>query len=325
MLVVVLSNVAAVVAEDVGAFGLGVLCEVFGFDRSADGLPRYDFAVTTPTPGRVRTETGLALIVEEGLERLATADLVAIPCWGRHDAPPPAALIDALHAVVERGGRVMSACTGAFVLASAGLLDGRRATTHWLYADRLAARFPAVRWDPDVLYVDEGSVLTGAGTAATVDLCLHVVRAEHGAAVANAIARRMVVPPHRAGGQAQYVVRPLPGPEAGRSPRALGEVLAWAQSHLAEPLTVADLAGRAAMSPRSFARHFAAATGTTPHAWLLEQRLTLAQSLLETADLPLDAVAERSGFGSATTLRHHFTRQRGVSPQSYRRTFRRTA
>jgi transcriptional regulator GlxA family with amidase domain len=222
----------------------------------------------------------------------------------------------ALRDVVARGGRVMSVCSGAFVLAAAGLLDGRRATTHWRYAAALAERYPRIDVDQNVLYVDAGPVLTSAGTAAGIDLCLHLVREEHGTAVANAVARRMVVPPHRDGGQAQYVEAPVPAPRRDD----LGDLLTWAVEHLDQPLSVESLAARALMSPRTFARRFRAATGTTPYAWLLHQRTLLAQRLLE-AGHGVEEVARRSGFGSAATLREHFARARGTSPSAYQRAF----
>ncbi len=314
-----LRDVAVAVCDGVSVFELGVLCEVFGTDRSADGLPRYDFAVCAAEPGPLRTSSGFTVVPEHGLERLASADLVAVPAWRSVAEPPPEALLDALRAAVARGARVMSVCSGAFVLAAAGLLDGRRATTHWRHARALAERYPLVDVDPNVLYVDAGQVLTSAGTAAGIDLCLHLVRAEHGAAIANAVARRMVVPPHREGGQAQYVETPVPDSPAADD---LGEVLDWAAGHLDQPLTVEALAGRALMSPRTFARRFRAATGTTPHHWLLGQRLLLAERLLEHGDHSVEEVARRAGFGSAATLRHHFGRARGTTPRAYQRTFR---
>jgi transcriptional regulator GlxA family with amidase domain len=312
-----LRDVAVAVCDGVSAFELGVVCEVFGVDRTDTGLPGYDFAVCAAEPPPLRSGGGFLVTPAYGLDRLATADLVAVPHWRSLDEPPPAALLDALRAVVARGGRVMSVCSGAFVLAAAGLLDGRRATTHWRYAAALAARYPLVDVDPNVLYVDSGPVLTSAGTAAGIDLCLHIVRSEHGAAVANAVARRMVVPPHRDGGQAQFVETPVPVP---RRPDDLGEVLDWAAAHLDRPLSVEDLARRAVMSPRTFARRFKAVTGTTPYAWLLHQRTLLAQRLLEDG-FPVEEVARRSGFGSAATLREQFARARGTSPSAYRRTF----
>ncbi|HEX8003448.1 MAG TPA: helix-turn-helix domain-containing protein [Mycobacteriales bacterium] len=312
-----LRNVAVAVCDGVSVFELGVVCEVFGIDRSDTGLPRYDFAVCAAEPGVLRSGGGFGVVAEHGLDRLAAADLVAVPHWRSVTERPPEALLQALRDVVDRGGRVMSVCSGAFVLAAAGLLDGRRATTHWKYAAQLAEHYPLVDVDPNVLYVDAGPVLTSAGTAAGIDLCLHVVREEHGPAVANAVARRMVVPPHRDGGQAQYVEAPVPLP---RRDDGLADVLAWAVEHLDRPLSVDDLAARALMSPRTFARRFRAATGTTPYAWLLHQRTLHAQRLLENG-LAVEEVARRAGFGSAATLREHFGRIRGTSPSAYRRSF----
>lgn len=318
-----LRDVVAVVWDGFGAFGLGVAAEVFGDDRTAAGLPGYRFDLAAETPGRVRTGTGFAVHVEHGLERLETADLVLVLGWEDVDQVPSEALCEALRAAVDRGARVMSHCTGAFVVAAAGLLDGRRCTTHWLYAEELARRYPSAQVDPGVLYVEDGPVISSAGTAAGIDACLHLLRAEHGAAVANEIARRMVVPPHRDGGQAQYVQAPVAGlGTAVDDGSRLRQALVWAQENLAEPVSVDELARRALMSPRSFARHFRATTGTTPHAWLLSQRLQRAQHLLETTDLSIDDVAERCGFGAATTLRGHFSRRFTTSPQAYRRAFR---
>ena len=311
--------VSAVVADGmVGAFGLGVAAEVFGYDRRAMGLPRFDFGLVGEQPGSVRTDTGIGLTVEHGLERLARSDIVTITAWELFDRVPAPALLDALREVHARGGQLISQCTGAFVLAATGLLDGQRATTHWRYAGELAARFPAVRVDPAVLYVDNGQVITGAGTAAGVDALLHLVRREWGATAANALARNMVVPPHRDGGQAQFIDAPV----ATCADDLLGAVLEWALAHLAEDITVDSLARRALMSPRSFARKFKATTGTTPHAWLLGQRLAAAEALLEDSDAPVEEIARLVGFGTAAGLREQFTRRRGVSPRAYRQTFR---
>jgi transcriptional regulator GlxA family with amidase domain len=315
----VLKNVVALVYDGVGSFGLGAVSEVFGYDRSADGLPGYDFAVAAEKPGPVRTDTGLLIFAEHGLERLAAADLVCVLGYGRTEAEPPEPLLQALRDVVDRGGRIMSHCSGAFVLAASGLLDGRTVATHWLHADELARRYPRVRVDRDVLYVDDDPIFSSAGIAAGIDTCLYLLRREHGAGVANAVARRMVVPPHREGGQAQYVTSAVP--EVGETSR-LREVLVWAQANLETDLSVDELAARALMSPRSFARHFRSATGSTPHAWLLSQRMGCAEHLLESTELSVDEVARRSGLGSAATLRHHFARRLGTSPQAYRRTFR---
>jgi len=231
-------------------------------------------------------------------------------------------LLDALRAAYERGTRIASLCSGAFVLAHAGLLDGKRATTHWMYAGLLAQMFPRIDVDPSVLYIDEGQVLTAAGTAAGIDLCLHMVRQDHGAQAANLFARRMVVPPHRSGGQAQYVEAPLP-PKVDEDP--LGETMSWAVTHLDEPLTVQAMASHAHLSPRTFARQFLAMTGTSPLRWLLVQRVAAAQRLLETADLTVDHVAQACGLGSAANLRLHFGRVVGTSPTAYRKAFRQRA
>ncbi len=316
-----LKNVVAYVQDDIGTFGLGVASEVFGYDRSADGLPSYDFAICALKPGPIRTDTGLVIQVDHGIERFAEADLIIILSWDHCQRSQPEPVLAAMRAAIARGATVMSHCTGAFVLAAAGLLDGLRATTHWQYSALLADRYPAVCVDPDVLYIDEGQILTSAGTAAGIDLCLYLLRREHGARVANAIARRMVVPAHRDGGQAQYVEAPLP--ECDDSSHLI-EVLDWARANLDGELTVDAMAARALTSPRSFARHFRAATGTTPHAWVLSQRMARAEELLEAGDLPVEEVARLAGFGTAAALRLHFARRRGVPPRSYRRTFRRT-
>lgn len=309
----------AVLALDGGhAFELGVFCEVFGIDRSDDGLPRYDFAVVSAGGGAVTTKHGFQVRTPHGLERLASADLVCVPA-GDLGVPQPPALFEALRDVVARGAQVLSICTGAFVLGAAGLLDGRRCTTHWRYTDELARRHPSTRVEPDVLYVDDSPVITGAGTAAGVDTCLYLVAKEHGSAVANAIARRMVTSPHRDGGQRQYRPRPIPQPNTG----SLTPVLTWIEANLDQELTVQDMARHAHLSPRTFARRFHEEVGTTPLQWLTGQRVLLAQHHLETTDEPITAIARRTGFGTVDTLRHHFTRRLGTTPVSYRRAFRR--
>jgi transcriptional regulator GlxA family with amidase domain len=309
-------NVVAVVGERVAAFELGIICQVFGLDRSDDGLPRHDFAVCAAEPGLIPTTSGFAVEVRHGLDRLRDADLVTVPAWPTLDAPIDPAIRRALGDAAGRA-TILSVCSGAFALADAGLLDGRRATTHWQFAARLAAKYPLVTVDPDVLYVEDGPILTSAGAAAGIDACLHLVRARYGAATANALARRMVVPAYREGGQAQYVDLPVP------STPGLAGLLDWMRAHLDEPLTVTDLAARAHLAPRTFARRFKETTGATPHRWLLDQRLQHAEHLLETTDLTVDTVAARAGFGSGDTLRHHFAARRGVSPHTYRRTFAR--
>jgi transcriptional regulator GlxA family with amidase domain len=312
-------TVAVVVFDRVAVFELAVPCEVFGIDRSAHGVPNYRLSVCAAEPPPLRTGAGFTIDALPGLAPLRRADTVIVPAWRDIDETPPEALLRALRRAHDRGARVASLCSGAFVLAHAGLLDGRRATTHWMYADVLAERFPAVDVDRSVLYVDEGRVLTSAGTAAGIDLCLHMVRQDHGAEVANVFARRMVVPPHRDGGQAQFVSAPRP-PACADDPVA--RTLDWAMAHLDDDLTVAALAGRAAMSARTFARRFVAATGTTPLQWLLVQRVLTAQRLLETTDLPIERVAERCGLGTAANLRTQFGRHLGTTPTGYRRTFR---
>jgi len=313
-------TVAAVVTHGVSPFELGVACEVFGLDRRELVDPWYRFIVCSLVDEPVRTKSGggLHLQTEHRLADLEQADTIVVPMWHLDDEPG-AELVDALRAAHARGARILSFCSGAFLLAHAGLLDGRRATTHWMYADRLVARYPQIDVEPDVLYVVDGNVMTSAGTAAAIDLCLHVVRLDHGAEVANAVARRMVVPPHRDGGQAQFIQAPVPTITDAADP--FRETLDWALEHLDQPLTVEVLARRSATSPRTFARRFVAATGTTPLQWLLRQRVLLAQRLLETSDEPVERVAQSCGFGTAAGMRVHFQRQVGTSPMAYRRTF----
>jgi transcriptional regulator GlxA family with amidase domain len=316
-----LQRVAVLVLDNVAPFELGVICEVFGTDRTADGFPGYEFHVCSPGGATVRTTSGWLLTPTDDLTALDHADLVAVPAHPIGCPAPPEA-VAALRRAAERGAQVLSVCSGAFLLGEAGLLDGRRCTTHWKHAGELARRFPAAKVDPDVLYVADDHIATSAGTAAGIDLCLHLVRREHGSAVATALARRMVVPPHRDGGQAQYIETPVPEHHRGDD---LSEVLAWARAHLDTELTVRRLAARANMSPRTFARRFLAVTGTTPHQWLVTQRVEMAQRLLEETDHAVEVVAQESGFGTAAMLRHHFGLRRGTSPQLYRRTFRRYA
>jgi transcriptional regulator GlxA family with amidase domain len=312
-----LSAVAVLAYEGVSAFGLGVTAEVFGCDRRAEGLPRYDYAVTAAQPGLLRTDVGMPVLVEAGLDRLASADLAVVVCWDDIATRPPEPVLQALRTVVSRGGRVLSQCTGAFVLAAAGLLDGRRATTHWQYAGQLARRYPEIEVDPGVLYVDQGQVITSAGTAAGIDACLHVVRVEHGAAAANQLARRMVVAPHRDGGQAQFVPVLVDSPGGQAELAGLRE---WVQHHLHHPVTVADMARRVHMSPRTFARWFRAHTGTTPHHWLTSQRLIPAQELLERTDRGIEQIAADCGL-TPLMLRRHFASRWDITPQAYRRRF----
>ncbi|MEU7103146.1 helix-turn-helix domain-containing protein [Streptomyces longwoodensis] len=310
-----MTSVALAVTDGMLHFELGVAQEVFGAAPAAVTGPWYDVAVCGPHPvrvGRFRVEP------DRGLDALPAADTVIVPGWADVDADPPGDLVDAVRAAHDAGARVVSLCTGAFVLAAAGLLDGRRATTHWAHTDVLAARYPRVEVDPGVLYVDGGTVLTSAGKAASLDLCLHLVRLDHGSAVANTVARNLVVPPHRSGGQAQFVTRPVPDHDA----HPLTALIPWVVERLDQPLTVEDLARRAGMSSRHLTRHFRAATGTTPLQWLLAQRIRHAQELLEKTDDGIDGIAAATGMGTATTLRRHFNRVVGVPPDTYRRTFR---
>lgn len=313
--------VAGVAGRQVAGFELGVATEVFGLDRSELVDPWYEFRLVAITDEPiVVTDGGFTISTPWRLADLADADTIVIPAWAALGDPALPALLDALRAAHARGARLVSVCSGAFLLAETGLLDGRRATTHWRYADQLAKRYPEIDVDPDVLYVDGGDgIYTSAGTAAGIDLSLHIVRLDHGAEIANAVARRMVVAAHRDGGQSQFVAVPVP---AEPDDDTLAAVLDWALEHLDEPLSVEDLARRALMSPRTFARRFRAATGTTPLQWLLRQRIALAQRLLETTELSVELIAGRCGFGSATPLRVHFRRVTGTTPLTYRRTFR---
>ncbi|GAA1347499.1 GlxA family transcriptional regulator [Saccharothrix algeriensis] len=306
-----LTSVAVPVVDGLAPFEFGVICEVFAVDRSDEGVPRLDFRVCGERPGEpVRTSVGASLVPDHGLDALATADLVAVPAITIRDEYPRA-LLDA----VAGARTLLSVCTGSFVLGAAGRLDGLRCTTHWQHADELAERFPSARVDPDVLFVDEGDVITSAGTAAGIDACLHLVRRELGAAVATAIARRMVVTPQRDGGQRQFI-----RPTTVRAD-SLQPTLAWMLDRLDVEHTVASLAAHARMSERTFARRFAAETGTTPHRWLVTQRVLRARQLLEETRLSVEAVAHRCGFATAALLRHHFNAVVGVAPKDYRRSF----
>ncbi|MFK0252258.1 helix-turn-helix domain-containing protein [Streptomyces sp. NPDC090445] len=310
-----MTTVALAITDGMLHFELSLAIEVFGADLTHIVDPWYDFALCGPSAVRVDR---FRLDPDHGLDHLRRADTVIVPGWADVDQDPPAELVDAVRAAHEAGARVASLCTGAFVLAAAGLLDGRRATTHWAHTEELTRRHPQVTVDPDVLYVDNGSVLTSAGKAAAMDLCLHLVRLDHGSAVANTIARRLVVPPHRDGGQAQFVTTPVPAP--GNHP--LARLFPWVLERLDQALTVEDLARQAGMSSRHLGRHFRSVTGTTPLQWLLTQRIRHAQELLETTDDTVDTIATATGMGTATTLRRHFARTVGVPPDTYRRTFR---
>ncbi|RKT24936.1 AraC family transcriptional regulator /AraC family transcriptional regulator with amidase-like domain [Paraburkholderia sp. RAU2J] len=313
-------HIVAVVAFDrISPFHLSVPCVVFGEDRRGSGLPDFDLRVCAAETGALTTTAGFSIAVTHGLDALAEAHTVIVPSWRDPDEAPPAALLDALRAAHARGAQLVGLCLGAFVLAAAGILDNRPASTHWAWADDFARRYPRVRLDPDVLYVDDGNVMTSAGTAAGLDCCLHVLRKLCGAQAANYVARRLVVPPHRQGGQAQFVQQPMPPNLRGDR---LSGLLDWLSGNLHLPHTLDTLAGRALMSRRTFTRRFRLATGTTVGAWLLAQRLARAQQLLESTDASVEAIAGNAGFGSAASLRQHFGEAFRTSPSAWRREFR---
>jgi transcriptional regulator GlxA family with amidase domain len=313
-------TVAAVVDQGALTFDFAIPCEVFGLDRSDIVDPWYEFLVVAAGERRVRTQTGFVVEAPHGLEALARAGTIVVPGWSDPDDEPSDALKQALVEAYERGARLVSLCTGAFVLAATGLLDDRRATTHWMYAERLRSRYPRVQLDPDVLYVAEERVFTSAGTAAGIDLCLHVVALDHGLDVAATVARRLVMPLFRAGGQAQYVDTPI-APDPG----GLSALLDWGRANLHAGITVDDLARHGALSPRTLTRRFRSAVGMPPGEWLQRERLRLAQRLLERTDDPMETVARRAGYDSAVTMRAQFAARLHTSPRGYRRSFRSAA
>jgi transcriptional regulator GlxA family with amidase domain len=310
-----LKKVVLLALPGVAPFEFGVVCEVFGIDRSDSGGPRFDFTIATADPGPVPTSLGYDMIISSDLSVAADADLIAVSAHVIEDFDER--YLEVIRAAEARGAWVLSLCSGAFVLAQAGILDGRRATTHWLHADQLAEQYPAVTVDPDVLFVQDGNVVTGAGTAAGIDAALHIVRTELGASVTNVVARRMVVPPQRDGGQSQYIQSPVT-PVCADS---FAQVADWMLENLGEDLTVDQLARRALMSSRTFARRFRADMGTTPSAWLNRQRIIRAQQLLEETDASLETVAQDTGFGTASVMRHHFVKVLQTTPTAYRRAF----
>jgi AraC family transcriptional regulator, transcriptional activator FtrA len=311
-------RVAIAVTAGVPLFELAVPAEVFGRPRAHFDVPWwYHAQLCAAEPGDICVAAGLLLQTSAGLDELVRADTVIVPACADDQPDPPPALLEALREARQRGARIASICTGAFTLAAAGLLDGRTATTHWMHAAELRRRWPKVRIDPNVLYTHDDGIFTSAGGSAGIDLCLHIVARDHGTRVANSLARRLVVPPHRDGGQAQFIDLAIPT----ASPAPIAAVQDWARARLHEPLTVDDLARRAAMSPRTFARTFKAATATTPIQWLLHERIRLARELLETTDCTIDTIAARTGFGSSHQLRLHFTRFTEVTPHQYRTTF----
>jgi AraC family transcriptional regulator, transcriptional activator FtrA len=310
-------RVVALAPPRIAPFELGIVVEIFGLERhELDVRWWYELTVAAERPGPLpATAGGFAFFVEHGLEALETADTIVVPGW---HGEPSAAVIAALRAANERGARLVSICSGAFLIAATGLLDGGEAATHWRYASALAERHPEITVNADVLYVDADSVLTSAGSAAGIDLCLHIVRRDHGSRVANAVARRLVIPPHRDGGQAQLIEAPMP---AHPDDDPIASVMTWALERLHEPLDLDALAGRAYMSVRTFTRRFRKATGTTPGRWLIEQRVRASMALLETTNASIEAVAATVGFASAATYRHHFASIMQTSPSAYRRAF----
>lgn len=316
------ADTMAVLAFDgISPFHLSVPCLVFGEDRRDCGVPRFKLLVCSAERQRtLRTTAGFTVEVGHELRDIHRARTVIVPSWRNPQEVPPAAVLDALRQAHQRGARIVGLCLGAFVLAEAGLLDGRPATTHWMWADEFARRFPAVRLDRDVLYVDDGDLLTSAGTAAGMDCCLHLLRQQCGADVANRVARRLVVPPHRQGGQAQYIEQPV---RKTAHADHFSKAMDWAARNIGQSLSLDRLAERALMSRRTFTRRFRQATGMTVGQWLLAQRLALAQGMLETSDKSVDAIAQEAGFGTAASLRQHFAAKLDTSPSHYRNEFRR--
>ena len=310
-------RVVVVAYDRVALFEMAIAIEVFGLPRPELKIPWYDFAVCSIDPGPLRTTGAIELRTRRGLQSLAQADTIIVPSWRDPAEPPPQRLLSALRRAHQRGARVVSICSGVFVLAAAGLLEGKRATTHWRYTEALRRLHPTIRVEPDVLYVQEGRVFTSAGSAAGIDLCLHLVRLDHGAEIANQVARRLVVPPHRDGGQAQFVDQPVPVANG----RGLSAALEWAVARLHEPLDVRGLAKAAALSPRTLVRRFHTELGCTPHRWLNRQRVLEAQRQLEASGRSIDEVAAAVGFGTAQTLRLHFRRTLGTTPTAYRHRF----
>jgi transcriptional regulator GlxA family with amidase domain len=312
-----MQSIAVIAFEGISPFHLSVPCVVFG-DRHP-GMPACDFKVCTEKPGMLATSSGFRIEIPHGLDVLESASTIIVPSWCNPAERPSPVLLDALRAASQRGAQLVGLCLGAYVLAEAGLLDDRKATTHWAWAADFARRYPKVSVDSGVLYVEDGLLLTSAGTAAGLDCCLHLVRQHHGIVVANALARRLVVPPHRSGGQAQFIEQPMPS--TARDSR-LSELLDWVRANPDEPHTLDSLAARALLSRRTFTRYFRQLTGTTPLVWIQRERLRLTQNLLEATELSVDAISRQAGFGSPESLRLHFRRTFGVSPATWRQTFR---
>jgi AraC family transcriptional activator FtrA len=313
--------VVALAYDGLCTFEFGCTVELFALDRPELGVDWYDFAVCAVEPGPIRAAGGIVVQAPYDPSLLERADTIVIPGWRDADEAPPEALLAQIRAAHARGARLCTICSGVFILAAAGLLDGRRATTHWRYVERLGRRYPRVHVLADDLYVDEGQIITSAGSAAGLDMLLHLVRRDYGARVGNMVAQRLVVAPHREGGQAQFLPRPMAHDEQGR----LSRLMDWLRSHPAEPHTVASMAERAAMSPRTLQRQFQDATGMGPVEWLVRERVAIAKDLLESPEIALAQVAEQAGFGSEESLRHHFRRIASTTPGAYRRAFLVTA
>jgi AraC family transcriptional regulator, transcriptional activator FtrA len=311
--------VAAVAYDRLCTFEFGCTVELFALPRPELAVPWYDFAVCAAERGPIRATGGIAMQVSHSLRLLERVDTIIIPGWRDADEAPPEDLLRKVRRAYERGARLCSICSGVFVLAAAGVLAGKRATTHWRYVDRLASRYPDISVEPNALYVDEGQVLTSAGSAAGLDMLLHLVRKDFGAKVANQVAQRLVIPPHREGGQAQFVPRPVASDGRGR----LSKLLDWIRVHIASDHTIESLSGRASMSPRTLQREFKAATGLAPYEWIVRERIERAKELLESGRLPAQRIAERVGMGSAESLRHHFRERVGTTPAQYRARFHR--
>jgi AraC family transcriptional activator FtrA len=309
--------VVALAYDRLCTFEFGCTVELFALERPELDVDWYRFAVCAVEPGPIRAAGGITVQASYAPELLAQADTIVIPGWRDADEAPPPALLALLRAAYARGARLCSICSGVFVLAAAGLLDGQRATTHWRYAEKLAQRYPRIRVEPDHLYVDNGQVITAAGSAAGLDMLLHVVRRDYGARIGNLVAQRLVVAPHREGGQAQFLPRPLAPEGQGR----LSKLMDWLRRHAELPHTVASMAERAAMSPRTLQRQFRDATGLGPVDWLTRERIALVKDLLETSDASPARIAERTGFGSEESLRHHFRRLAATTPGAYRKRF----
>ena len=316
------NRVVALAYDGLCTFEFGIAAEIFGLARPEMGANWYRYATAAIEPGPLRAQGGLRVTCDGGLELIEEAGLIVVPGWRGIDAPVPEALVEALRRAHAKGARLASICSGAFVLAATGLLDGRRATTHWHYTEALAARFPGIKIEPDVLFLDEGEILTSAGSAAGMDLGLHLIRRDFGAEAANLVARRLVMPATRDGGQAQFLLRPVPRDHEGER---LAPVLAALRDDLHATPTAAELAARAGLSERTFLRRFHEATGTTPARYLAQARLARASELLETTDADIEAVAEAAGFASGALLRHHFRAHYGLSPRDWRKRFGRSA